>query len=80
MKKFLIVVHSWFGSSSRGWTITQVDAETKEDAEKEAILISHDIRDTFTEVEFNVIELEEGFSMPNRKLTWMERIMGEVAR
>ena len=76
MRKFIIILHEWFGGSSHGFTVKQIQAKNKDKALNQAKILAHDSYHTFNEVSFKVVELAENMRL--RKLTWKERLTGQL--
>lgn len=74
--KFIIVTHSWFSSSSYGFSVKEVEANTKQEAYNKG-LIGLGKQDPFNNKDFVVVEIEPTEQL-KRKLTWKERLTGFI--
>ena len=82
MTRFIAVQHSWF-VHSRGFKVHNLEATTREEADKEVGLIFHNSQEDFKNTAIKLIELKVGEQLPKRlnvKLTLWERITGTVQR
>jgi hypothetical protein len=79
MKKFIIVVHSWF-IDSKYFQVEEIQSESKLEAEKEAAYITKQMETTFRKCAYKVIEIHknEHIKINTRKLTWKERVTGKI--
>lgn len=74
--KYLIITHSWFSSSSYGFSVREVIAESEIDAYNQGLILLGK-HDPFNNKDFAVVELEPSYQL-KRKLTWKERILGKL--
>lgn len=74
MKKYIIVLHTWFVDCG-GFEVREIEAEGKKEAEEQAILIKHDLETSMRHVAFTVVPILEHQRVA-RKLTFMERLLG----
>ncbi|MNE81598.1 hypothetical protein D3C80_1782610 [compost metagenome] len=76
MSRFIGVVHGWH-VDSKGFDVHQLTATTRVQAEDEALLLAARRDSTFDRTACVVVEVDDCEHLP-RKLTWRERITGEL--
>jgi hypothetical protein len=79
MKKFIAIVHSWH-VHSKGFKTKEIEAETQDQAEKEAKLFCYEIDAPFNRSAVKLIEIGENECVKPIQLTPKERITGNVNR
>jgi hypothetical protein len=79
MRKFIAVVHSWH-VHSKGFKTKEIEAETKEQAEKESKLFCYEIDAPFNKSAVKLIEIGENECVKPIQLSLKERITGKINR
>lgn len=76
MARYIAVIHGWFVSSN-GFNVHELEAEDKDSANNEAVILMHSQQNTFNHCAYTIIEINERESLP-RKLNLRERLTGKL--
>ena len=75
--KYLAVIHGWHVSSN-GFDVHELEATEKNAAYNEAYGLKSMREKTFDKCAVEVIAIEDGQALANRKLTLKERLTGRI--
>lgn len=75
-KRFVVVVCSWFVHHKR-FVVREIEAEDEDDANRQGVLLLHEVEGAFEHAAFTIIELHCGEHLP-RQLTFLERLTGRL--
>lgn len=78
MARYIAVIHGWFVTSN-GFTVRELDATSRDQAEKEAAQLRYNRENAFDKCAHLVIEIEDAETLP-RKLTLRERLTGRLRK
>jgi len=76
MSRFIAVIHGWHVYSN-GFNVHELEAETLEDAKKEACWLKSQREDDFDKCAYVLVEIDDREHLP-RRLTWSERLTGKL--
>lgn len=76
MSRFIAVIHGWHVHSN-GFNVYDLQAADRKSADDEACLISARRNDAFDRTAYVVVEVDDREHLP-RKLTWRERLTGQI--
>ena len=75
-RRFIVVIHGWHVHSN-GFNVHQLQANTLEEANKEACWLSGQRDAAFDRCAWVVVEIDDREHLP-RRLTWRERLTGKI--
>lgn len=76
MSRFIAVIHGWHVESN-GFTVRELDASNRRDADDEACLLAARRAAAFDCTAYVVVEVDDRERL-HRRLTWRERLTGRL--
>jgi len=79
VNKYIIVVHTWF-VSTKGFHVYEIEAENKEKATEQGVLMKYKHEHAHCHANFRVISIEKTLQVEelHATLTWKERFFGKL--